>query len=132
VNRYQYGRRYIEEREKYRRWIDPRVWNLPLAQVVAYLRQHGWMEVPPDREGCLVFREPASTHLSTGQMFQFVPASEQDDYYPQGMFELVTGLADFEQRSAADVIDDILQAPNASQTNGAAGEHATGSEKRVS
>ena len=40
---------------------------------------------------------------------QFVPACESCDDYPLRMFELLSGLAEFEDRQASEVIDDILR-----------------------
>jgi hypothetical protein len=122
MKRYQYGRRLIEPRHQYRRWIDRRVWSLRLADVLAYLRQRGWTQVPPDREGSLVFQEPASVAPEGRPFYQFVPDAEHYDDYPQRMFELVTGLAEVEDRQAADVIDDILRLAGHDPANGAARE----------
>ena len=40
---------------------------------------------------------------------QFVPDSEEYDNYAMLMFELITGLAEFEDRQASEVIDDIMR-----------------------
>src|SRR5437773_4409165 len=53
-----YARRFIEPQDYYRRWIDRRVHRLTVADVIRYLQARGWTQVPTDRPGFLVFREP--------------------------------------------------------------------------
>ncbi len=118
-----YLRRAIDPVNQYRRWIDPRVRTLRLADVAAYLRQRGWRELPPDRKGVLVFQEPSGELVDGRPLCQFVPAAESYDDYPLRMFELVTGLAEFEDRQATDVIDDILRFANGIPGNGATQDH---------
>jgi hypothetical protein len=104
----QYLRRSIDPVNQYRRWIDRRVRTLRLADVTAYLRERGWRELPPDRKGFLIFQEPSGELVDGKPLCQFVPASEDYDDYPLRMFELITGLAEYEDRQASEVIDDIL------------------------
>lgn len=106
---FSYGRRLIDERQQYRRWVDPRYRDLRLADVVAYLEHRGWRRVPPDRPHFLVFQEPGLPPNGERPFYQFVPDSEAYDDYGQRMFELLTGVAEFEDRQARDVIDDILR-----------------------
>jgi hypothetical protein len=103
---YVYARRLIDPSNVYRRWIDPRVQTLRIAEVVAYLHQRGWTELPTDRPGFRVFQEPPGHEIPGGPYCQFVPDSEGDDLSLR-MFELITGLAEVEDRPAAEVIDDI-------------------------
>src|SRR5919202_1891872 len=105
---YHYLRRTIDPRNPYRRWIDPRVYRLRTADVVAYLVGRDWKELPPDRQGFRAFQEPTGTVVNGRPVCQFVPTGEADDL-PLRMFELVTGLAEFEDRQASAVIDDILK-----------------------
>src|SRR5437868_221931 len=95
---YTYGRRCIEPRHQYQRWVDPRYRTLRLKDVVAYLEQRGWTQVSPDRPACLVFREPPGQNSNGEPFYQFVPDSEKYDNYAQQMFELLTGLAEAENR----------------------------------
>ncbi len=119
-----YGRRIVPEREGYRRWIDPRVWTLPASAVVTYLRNKGWQEVEPDRPHYRVFEEPHPAE-GTSRAYQFVPTFEQEPGYGQQMFELLTGLAQFEDRQATEVIDDILHLASAGpQGNGVAADQS--------
>jgi hypothetical protein len=75
-------------------------------------------QVPPDREGCLVFREPSNAGPKGKRFYQFVPDSEDYDIYPRLMFELLTGVAEFEDRQASEVIDDILRLAGSEPSNG--------------
>ena len=104
-----YYRRSIDPRTQYRRWIDPRVRSLPLGAVTAYLERRGWKQLPPDRKGFLAFQEPTGEVVDGHPVCQFVPDSEGYDNYAQLMFELLTGLAEFEERQASAVIDDVLR-----------------------
>ena len=93
----------------YRRWVDPRYMSLRLADVTAYLESRGWKLLPPDRWTFLCYQEPDGGQSADGSsLCQFVPDSEQYDDYGMRMFELITGLAELEQRQASAIIDDIL------------------------
>ncbi len=105
----QYLRRSLDPRDQYRRWIDPRHGSLQLADVIAYLYQRGWKPLPPDRPGLLAFQEPTGELVNGKPVCQFVPDSEEHDNYAMLMFELITGLAEFEDRPASEVIDDVLR-----------------------
>jgi hypothetical protein len=122
-----YGRRFIDPRNQYRRWIDPRVRTLPVGAVIAYLQRRGWMELPTDRQGFLVFQEPTGTGDAPEAFVQFVPEGETEADYALRMFELITGLAEFENRQASEVIDDILKQAHCAPANGASGERARSS-----
>jgi hypothetical protein len=129
VNQFQYGRRFIEPRQRYRRWIDPRVASLRVADVAAYLRQRGWKEVTPDRPHCRVFEEPG-TPPGQDPFYQFLPDPEHYADYGQQMFDLLTGLAEFEDRHASAVIDDVLElAGQEQQGNGNPAGHQPDAEK---
>ncbi len=112
-----YGRRLISPPNQYRRWIDPRVHSLRLADVTAYLLGRGWTQVPPDRPGFLVFQEPNFEGSHEEPYYQFVPESEDGSDYPLRMFELITGVAEAENRQASEVIDDIVR-PGEGRRNG--------------
>ena len=87
--------------------------------MIAYLLHRGWTQVPPDREGFLVFQEPPNAGAAGEPFYQFVPDSEQYDIYPRLMFELLTGLAEFEDRQASEVIDDIMDLAGRDPVDGA-------------
>lgn len=118
TKRYVYARRFIDPNNLYRRWIDRRAHTLRMADVVAYLRQRGWTELPPDRPGYLVFQEPPEHEVPGGPYCQFVPDSDGEDR-PLRMFELITGLAEVEDRQASEVIDDILRHARRDEPGGA-------------
>jgi len=105
----QHLRRFIDPRNQDRRWIDPRLRTLRVADIVAYLRYHGWKQLPSDRKGMLVFQEPGGELMDGQPRCQFVPDSEQYGDSALRIFELLTGLAEFEDRQASEVIDDILR-----------------------
>jgi hypothetical protein len=105
----QYLRRSIDVPNPYRRWIDPRHGSLRLSEVTAYLHHRGWKPLPPDRPGFLAFQEPTGEMISGKPVCQFVPDSQEYDNYALLMFELITGLAEFEDRQASEVIDDIMR-----------------------
>jgi hypothetical protein len=120
---FSYGRRLLDERQRLRRWIDPRYRSLRLPDVVAYLEAHGWQKVTPDRPRCLVFQEPGNPPQGQKPFHQFVPDSEEYDDYPQGIFELLTGLAEVEDRQVSAVIDDILALAGRNGAHGLVSSH---------
>jgi hypothetical protein len=69
-----YSRRYLDDGEKHRRWLDPRLYAVRTAGLQAYLLHKGWRLVPPDRPGFLVFEEP--TRGEDGPLYQFVSLDE--------------------------------------------------------
>jgi hypothetical protein len=115
-----YLRRSIDPANQYCRWIDPRLRTLHVADVIAYLLAQGWKELPPDRKGLFAFQEPTGEQVDGQPVCQFVPAVEQSDDYAVRMFELLTGLAEFENRQASAVIDAIQQHAINSRPNGMA------------
>lgn len=123
----QYARRYIDPRDQYRRWIDPRVRTLRLAEVIGYLLREGWKELPADRPGYRAFQEPEGATLGGRPLCQFVPDSEEDDL-PLRMFELITGIAEVENRPAAEVIDAIRRPPHTPEANGVSQEQSLPAE----
>jgi hypothetical protein len=128
---FQYGRRLIDPGQRLRRWIDPRLASLRIADVVAYLQARGWQQVPPDRPGYFVFQEPG-TPPGEVPFCRFVPDSEQDRDSPQALFELLTGLAEFENRPAATILDDILNPPEAKEQVNGVTAHSDGTGRSTS
>ncbi len=102
-----YHRRHLDDREVHRRWIDPRLYSLRVANIRAYLLRKRWKEVPADRPGELLFEEP--TAGADGPLYQWIPDSEERREYPQAVYELLAALAEIEDRYAGDVLTDILQ-----------------------
>lgn len=114
----QFVRRYVDPREQYRRWIDPRVGTLQPADLITYLRQQEWKELPPERNGLLAFQEPGGAVADGRPFCQFVPLHQHYNDYAQVVFELLTGLAEYENRQASEVIDAILQLAESEKANG--------------
>jgi hypothetical protein len=54
----QYARRFLDDRDVRRHWTGPRLYQVRVANVVAYLLSKGWKPVPPDRPHVRVFQEP--------------------------------------------------------------------------
>jgi hypothetical protein len=113
-----YSRRYLDDREKHRRWVDPRLYTVRPADLQAYLLHRGWKPVPPDRPGFLVFQEPVTGEA--GPLYQFVPLDAEWEGYPAQVYELIAALAQIEDRYAGDVLTDILhlRAPEPDTSNG--------------
>ena len=104
-----YDRRFLDDSEVHRRWIDPRVYNVRVANIVAYLLGKGWKPMPPDRPHVLVFQEPVCT--PDDLLYQWIPQNEQDRDYPARIYELLAALGEVEDRYAGDVLTDILRLP---------------------
>ncbi len=114
-----YHRRCEDPNYPFRRWIDLRYRSLRVADVVAYLENRNWKPMPPDRPGFLIFQEPTNP-AGEEPLYQFVPDSEEYGDYRQRMFELLSGLAEVEDRQVSAIIDDILHtAAERKQVNGA-------------
>jgi hypothetical protein len=104
-----YARRYLDEREVDRRWLDPRLSSLRLTQIRSYLLSRGWQPVPPDRPHVLVFREPTATE--DGPLYQWVPDSEKERDYLARVYEVLAAVAEVEDRYAGDVLTEMLRQP---------------------
>jgi hypothetical protein len=113
-----YARRFIDPNNQYHRWIDRRLWSLRLADVVAYLESRNWKQLPSDRRSFLVFQEPGGPVIDGKPLCQFVPDSEGYADNPLRLFELLTGVAEVEDRQASEVIDDILRLAHEKEANG--------------
>ena len=112
----QYSSRYLDDRAVRQRWLDPRLYQVRVADIQDYLLRKGWKIVPPDRHHVLVFQEPVVTE--SGPLYQFVPDTEERRDYPARVYELLAALAEIEDRYAGDVLTDILQ-PIGGHPNGA-------------
>ncbi len=112
----QFYRRHLDDPQVHRRWIDPRLYSIRVADIRDYLLRKGWKEVTPDRPGVLMFQEPAVSE--DGPLYQWIPDSEQRREYSQAIYELLASLGDIEDRYAGDVLTDILEHSVASSKNG--------------
>jgi hypothetical protein len=89
------------------RWVDPRVGQVKVASLHAYLGSRGWKRRPSPRPQLAVFEEPPQR--SGKPVVQAVPASEEGSDYVDGVVRAITTLAVLEKRHPVDVLDDILQ-----------------------
>jgi hypothetical protein len=103
----EYHRRHLDDREVQRRWLDPRISSVWVADIRAYLLHKNWKLVAPDRPGFLVFQEPAE--VEGGPLYQCVPESERGRDYTRRIYELIAAIAEVEDRYAGDVLADILR-----------------------
>jgi hypothetical protein len=102
-----YYRRHLDDRQVHRRWVDPRIHAVRIADIRTYLLRKDWKEVPPDQPGVLVFEEPVVSE--DGPLYQWIPDSEQRREYFQSVYELLAALAEIEDRYAGDVLTDVLE-----------------------
>lgn len=120
----QHHRRYLDERQKHERWMDPRLHAVRVADLQAYLLAKGWKPMETDRPGFLVFEEPAQGTAEL--LYQFVPESEEWEGYAAQVYDLIAALAEFEDRYAGDVLTDILRLRDQTNGNGAVQEPRRG------
>jgi hypothetical protein len=113
-----YYRRHLDPNSLRRRWLDPRLNAVRVADLTDYLNRKGWKQVPSDRSGFLVFEEPMVG--SDGPLYQFVPETEAWDGFAAWVYELIGALAEYEDRFAGDVLADVLSAHTGDGANGVA------------
>ena len=101
-----YFRRHLDDRTVQRRWLAPRLFSVRATAIRDYLLAKGWKEVPSDQPGTWLFQEP--TIGTDGPLHQWLLEHEQRRDYVQAIYELLAGVAEFEDRIAADVLTDIL------------------------
>jgi hypothetical protein len=89
------------------KWVDPRVRLVKAADLHAYLIARGWMPKPSPRPPVLLFEEPAGHEGEP--VLQTVPAHDGVSDYTDAIVRVVTNLAAVEDRSALDVLSDILR-----------------------
>jgi hypothetical protein len=106
-----------------RAWIDPRVAQVTVAGVRAYLLQRGWVLKPYPRPELLVFEGPAD---DGEPIIQVLPSSERMLDYRMRVEELIGALSVLEDRPAVDILSDILNESPAGMPapNGAAASPA--------
>jgi hypothetical protein len=99
-------------------WIDPRVLQVKSSDAEAYLRKRGWV-----RAKCA---NPNMNAFANSTNVVCVAQLDHADDFSQRMIELISALAQIEDRYAVDVLSDILQPANAlTPVNGAAAPQAT-------
>ncbi len=87
-------------------WIDPRIGNVSVESICAYLLAHGWQRKPYPRPELLVFGEQ---YDDEGQEIVLtLPSSERMRDYLMYVVDLVAALAKLNGRNAVDVLNEIL------------------------
>ncbi len=87
-------------------WIDPRVAQVTVAEMQAYLLRQGWHRQPYPRPELLVFQGPED---DLGEpILQVLPSAENFADYRPRLVELLSALAAIENRSATEVLNDVL------------------------
>ena len=89
------------------RWVDPRVQNVRLAEVQAYLETLGWVVVPDPNPK--VIRYERARKRSGDTFFRVIPASEEFPDFAQDVAELITQLSELQDRHPVSVLEDILR-----------------------
>jgi hypothetical protein len=93
------------------RWVDPRVRQVKAAHLQAYLIARGWKPRPSPRPQVLLFEEP-SGHAGK-PVLQTVPAHDGVSDCTDAIVRAITNVAAVEDRSAVDVLKDILRPASA-------------------
>ncbi len=97
-------------------WIDPRIVQLGPAEARAYLTRRGWNSLGPANNPILeVFEGPGERDDMPTLL---VPLKTDQGPMLQRMIDLVSELAHFEDRSAVDVLNDMLQPSGEAAING--------------
>jgi hypothetical protein len=105
------------------RWVDPRVDEVRVEGLRAYLLARGWKPKPHPRPQVLVFEEPGG---GGGEpVVQVVPASERLRDYRQGVIDVITSLSAYEDRHPVEVLNDILGGQQGGAGDGEAAREKT-------
>ena len=88
------------------RWVDPRVEQVRLADLRAYLLSLGWKSKPYPRPEVVVFEEPAAA--GEEPVVQLLPASEQARDFRRSVIEAITSLSAIEDRHPVEILNEIL------------------------
>jgi hypothetical protein len=108
-------------------WVDPRIEQVRVQGVQAYLRSKGWELQPYPGPELLVFAGPIDDDGEP--VVQVLPSSERMRDYRLRLEELIAALSVMEGRPAADILTDILQGnpgEPAAGGNGAPGGRSDG------
>jgi hypothetical protein len=106
------------------RWVDPRVRDVRVADLEAYLRRLGWVNKPTPIVNALRYDSPAGLGAPP---YLLVPVAEHFTDYVQRVIELITLLSEVEERHPVEVLNDILTtvAEDGSPTSGSGRPSAT-------
>lgn len=110
----------------HRVWVDPRLAQVRVEGIRAYLLGRGWRLQPYPGPELLVFEGPTD---DDGQpIVQVLPSSEQMRDFSLRVEELIAALSILEDRPAADILSDIL---NEASVDGQRTEEKNGSSSTV-
>jgi hypothetical protein len=102
-----------------RAWIDPRIAQVRVDGVRAYLTERGWIRQPYPRPEVLVFAGPLDDNGEP--MILLLPAVETLADYRMRLEELIEALSAVEDRHPVDILTAILEAGSSPPVaNGAA------------
>jgi len=93
-------------------WIDRRVLSVRVPAMREYMARHSWRLVPYSRSEVLMYEGSLSD--SGRPIRQMVPLLEEADDYPQCVIDLITNLARLEDRTAVEVLEEMLGVTTAS------------------
>jgi hypothetical protein len=112
------------------RWVDPRVEQVRLVDLRAYLVSRGWKEKPYTRPQVVVFEK--SVAEGEEPVVQLLPDSEQARDFRRSVIEAITSLSAIEERHPIEILNQILDraghvrpdSPNGPKHGGAGVESA--------
>ncbi|HJZ54633.1 MAG TPA: hypothetical protein VKE74_06720 [Gemmataceae bacterium] len=87
-------------------WIDRRVVEVRSAAALEYMRRHGWDPVPCPNAHFQMFARPVGKNGE--RLTQPVPLFEDADEYVQRIIDLITNVATIEDRTAVEVLEEML------------------------
>ena len=89
------------------RWVDPRVEQVRLADLRAYLLARGWKLKSFPRPQVLLFEEP--TVEGEEPVVQLLPASDQGRDFRRSVIETITALSALEDRHPVQILTEVLR-----------------------
>jgi hypothetical protein len=89
------------------RWVDPRVEQVRLADLRAYLEGRGWKKKPYPRPQVVLFEEPVKE--GGEPVVQLLPVSEQARDFRRSVIEAITSLSAVENRHPVEILNELLE-----------------------
>jgi hypothetical protein len=96
------------------RWVDPRIREVRLDALRAYLQSRGWREKPVPRPGLVCYETPAQANGQTRPTFTLSGPEDAPDYLMSLTYFLTT-LSEIENRHPVAILDELLQCSLAPQ-----------------
>jgi len=88
------------------RWVDPRVEQVRLADLRAYLLGRGWKPKEYPQPEVIVFQQSAPEGREP--VVQVLPASEKTRDFRRSVIEAITSLSALENRHPVEILNEIL------------------------